>query len=187
MPNIIFLNGATGSGKTALARELQRLLEDPYLHVDVNDIVRLLPERFRPAYAQEDMPAQIEPAVWGFHRCLAAFASAGNHLVVEHALQDIAWLQDCAARLAEFPVLFVGVHCPLEELERREAELGRERGRARREFSRVHAIGLYDLEVDTSVCTPRECALQIQEALHDLAEVGAFQHLAAVLPLPATE
>jgi chloramphenicol 3-O phosphotransferase len=44
---IIFLNGASSSGKTAVARALQHILEEPYLLIGVDDAFRMLPERFR--------------------------------------------------------------------------------------------------------------------------------------------
>jgi chloramphenicol 3-O phosphotransferase len=45
----------------------------------------------------------------------------------------------------------------------------------------VHAHGIYDLEVDTSVLTAMECAEQINERLLNGPPPNAFQHLQAVM------
>jgi chloramphenicol 3-O phosphotransferase len=51
--------------------------------------------------------------------------------------------------LARFDVFFVGVHCPLDELERRQIIRGDRRpGEAQLDFAIVHAHCTYDLEVD---------------------------------------
>ena len=80
-------------------------------------------------------------------------------------------------------MLFVGVLCPLAELERRERGRNRMQGLAKWQFDRVHAHGTYDLQVDTSVSDPIECALQIKEALRDIHSSGAFDRLRAKLEL----
>ena len=56
-------------------------------------------------------------------------------------------------------MIFVGVKCPVEELERRELARGdRHVGFARWQFERVHRFGACDFEIDTSVNTPGACA-----------------------------
>lgn len=50
--------------------------------------------------------------------------------------------------LAKLDVFFVGVHCPLPELERREKERGDRRiGEARTDFETIHEFAEYDFEV----------------------------------------
>ena len=80
-------------------------------------------------------------------------------------------------RSVDCPVLFVGVRCPLEELERRERGRNRDQGLARRQFDIVHAHKVYDVEVDTFTHSPIECALQIKEALLDNRSPRAFTRL----------
>lgn len=58
----------------------------------------------------------------GFHRCVPALAAAGNNLIVEHIVETEAWMSRLLQLLRPFDVFFVGVHCPLPELERREIE-----------------------------------------------------------------
>jgi chloramphenicol 3-O phosphotransferase len=47
-------------------------------------------------------------------------------------------------------------------------------------YDRVHAHGIYDLELDTSKTSPRECALQIKTVLESKVPPGAFGRLAEI-------
>ena len=65
--------------------------------------------------------------------------------------------------------LWVGVHCPVPVAEQRERERGdRTVGTVRGQYAVVHAHRTYDLDVDTSAATPRECAEAILAALESL-------------------
>jgi hypothetical protein len=58
---------------------------------------------------------------------------------------------DLVELLAPLDVFFVGVHCPLPELERRERQRGDRRpGEARRDFHVVHRFTEYDLTIDAT-------------------------------------
>ena len=78
----------------------------------------------------------------GFHNCLPALASAGNNLIVEHIVETAEWMERLLRLLEPFDVYFVGIHCPLEELERREKARGDRRiGEARTDYAIVHTFG----------------------------------------------
>ena len=67
-----------------------------------------------------------------------------------------AGLQDA---LSAANTIWVGVHCPLAIVEQRERARGdRPVGAARGHHGLVHTFKKYDVNVDTSVATPRECA-----------------------------
>ena len=60
-------------------------------------------------------------------------------------------MADLVQLLAPFDVFFVGVHCPLPELERRERHRGDRRiGEARTDFHAVHRFTEYDLDIDAT-------------------------------------
>lgn len=77
-------------------------------------------------------------------------------MVVDHILHDSFTREDCLKVLQGYPTNFVGVHCPLEELERREKIRGdRHIGLAKKQLEFVHEGEVYDIEVNTyleSVC-----------------------------------
>jgi chloramphenicol 3-O phosphotransferase len=77
-------------------------------------------------------------------------------------------------RLAGLSVLFVGVRCPIDVIwERRKATWGQDpnkvdqgvAGSVHLAQQAVHAHGGYDLEVDTSISSPDECAELIRRRL----------------------
>lgn len=94
----------------------------------------------------------------GYYHSVAAFARAGNDLVVDHIFEDQAGFEEFMAALTGIDLFLVGVHCPLEELERRERSRGDRRvGDARKDLETVHTFCDYRVEVDSTL-TPGENA-----------------------------
>lgn len=150
---IILLNGASSSGKSTLAQALQRRLPLPFWHWSIDHLraARVLPQA-RIDSGEFPWSAQREAFFEGFHRSIPALASAGNHLVVEHIVETRAWMDRLLRLLDGHDVFFVGVHCPLPELERRERERGDRRiGDARADFEVTHTFGRYDVECESTV------------------------------------
>jgi chloramphenicol 3-O phosphotransferase len=166
---IIILNGTSSSGKTSIVRALQDRLTEPYLEAGLDKFIWMLPRRYLDRPLWDDVLGLAVTAgaaghwlVAGMHRTMAALSETGIHLIADHVLVEPAWLEDCARLFSDPPALLVGVRCPLEVLEEREqARKDRTLGQARAQFGAVHAHGVYDVEVDTSVSTPEECAEQI--------------------------
>lgn len=153
---IIFLNGASSSGKSSIARALLPILQQPYFHLSVDAFNAM---RDRRTLSNPELASTLERTVLGFHRAVAGMASAGNNVIVDHVLRERSWLVDCLQLFAGGDVVFVAVRCSLPELERREHGRGdRIAGRAANHIDRVHASCLYDLECDTEVNAPSACA-----------------------------
>jgi chloramphenicol 3-O phosphotransferase len=71
-------------------------------------------------------------------------------MIFDHIIETKAWLYDLISMISELDVFFVGLHCSLPELERREIERGnRRKGEARQDFQTVHRITSYDLELNS--------------------------------------
>lgn len=168
---IIFLNGTSSSGKSTVAKALQRLLDSPAMHVEVDTFAHMLPEGF---LETADPPVRKEAAarlISGFHQAVAALAAAGNTIILDHVVPSPKWWQECMTLFAPYTLLTVGVHCPLAELEQREAARGdRQPGLARMQLEHVHQHGPYQVEVDTSHLSPEACAAQIEAALTRLSQ-----------------
>lgn len=148
---IILLNGASSSGKSTLAAALQAKLDEPFWHISIDHLIAagVLPQP-RIDSGEFQWQQMREPFFEGFHRCIPALAQAGNNLIVEHIVETEAWMLRLLALLAGRDVFFVGVHCPLDELERRERARGNRRiGEARADFATTHAFCTYDFEVDS--------------------------------------
>ncbi|KAB1140493.1 AAA family ATPase [Streptomyces luteolifulvus] len=174
---VIFLNGTSSSGKSSIAAELLRILDEPYFHMPVDAFHAM---RSRAEIPPDRLDTVLHRTWQGYHRAVAGMAAAGNNVVMDHVLSAEWRLTDCLSLFVPQDVVFVGVHCPLEELERRERERGdRPSGLAARQLAQVHARGVYDIECDTGSSTPRACAGRIKDFLPARPTPTAFQRLRA--------
>ena len=117
MAQIIFLHGASSSGKSTIAKELQARIEMPFWHISIDHLrdSGVLPlDRFRSGeFAWRDARKAFFD---GFHASLAAYADAGNDLILEHILDTAGWLETLRELFSHHHVFFVDIHCPLETL-----------------------------------------------------------------------
>ncbi|MBO1414983.1 chloramphenicol phosphotransferase CPT [Streptomyces sp. FH025] len=173
--HVIVLNGGSSSGKSSIARRLQELLPEPWLHLGADTMVGALPPRLLgggegiggleggdgtvavgPVFARLD-------AAWTLG--VAAMARAGARIVVDEVfLGGAASQQRWRAALEGLDVLWVGVHCDPAVAAAREAARGdRVAGMASAQARSVHEGVSYDLLVDTSRSSSADCARIIAE------------------------
>ena len=161
--NIILLNGVSSSGKTTIAKELINKLPD-YFHYSIDDFDIVI-EHMEDRDNNRLIPIETE---YFFHRTIAMFSDKGVNLIVDHVIHDRFTREDCKESLTGYPVLFVGVHCPVEELERREKERGDRRiGQAKEQLEFVHREEIYDIEVDTFKDGLEGCIEKILEKVQE--------------------
>jgi chloramphenicol 3-O phosphotransferase len=174
---IVILNGAPRSGKSSIVAALQESGVWMNLGVDVSRATA--PPGLQPGIGlrpgEETHPAApYVPLLYAaLYESVAAHSRLGLNVAVDVGHYDAVILADAMKRLDGLPALFVGVRCPLDVvLERRAAaEPGRyatDAGPARRWEAAVHGGKTYDLELDTSVLSPAECAAAIRAQLRDL-------------------
>lgn len=160
---IILLNGAGSSGKSTVARALQEAIQEPYLHVSLDTFLDMVRREYLekegilfinkplselPALSAETLV--YNQIVSGFHRSIASLAETSNLLIVDHVLTRHASALELLNLLVGFSCLFVGVHCPLEQIKARELTRGdRPIGLAELHLQTVHKFKTYDLEIDT--------------------------------------
>jgi len=148
---IIFLHGASSSGKSTIARALQARIERPFWHVSIDHLRDhgVLPmDRFRNGDFQ--WWENRERVFDGFHAGLGAYADAGNNLILEHILDTPGWIESLRKTFARHDVFYVAVHCALDVLIQREAaRKDRPAGSARRDFESVHIGRRYDVELNS--------------------------------------
>lgn len=126
------------------------MVEHPFWHISIDHLrdSGVLPtERIN---SREFLWSELrKPFFAGFHASLAAYAKAGNNLIVEHILDTPEWVPELKNLLAPFDVFFVGLHCELDELKARELARGdRPDGSAEQDFHTVHFGRVYDVEVN---------------------------------------
>ena len=164
---IVLLNGASSSGKTTLAKALQDRLDTPFLHVSSDQLVAMIPAHREPSGPFAWWTDMRPKFFAGFHRCVPALASAGNDLIVDHTIEFPAWRDELASLLHGFDVFLVGVHCDLDEIDRRERRRGDRtpgEGRTHVEHDGIHTFGPYDLEIDTTTTEPSSLATTVLDA-----------------------
>lgn len=176
---IILLNGASSAGKSTLTRALQQQLEIPFLRFSLDTFM----------FSGEVLPKleKSGPFSWaimrqklfqGYFACLPALAHAGNNLLVDYVLETQDQLDGLVRALGALDVFFVGVHCPLPELERRERARGdRRSGDAKRDFETVHSFCAYDFSVDSTQPADQN-ATEIIAAWNARSHPGVFDVLA---------
>jgi chloramphenicol 3-O phosphotransferase len=198
---IVILNGAPRSGKSSIVAVIQNTFDGPWMNLGVDVFAReVTPKRYRPGMGLRpgEEGHEIAPLVpvfyAAFYDSIAAHSRSGLNVVVDVGHHDAKILADCARRLTGLPVLFVGVRCPIEVvMQRRNAgQVGREGQYAvgskdepfpaavARWQREVHIPGIYDLELDTSVLSPEECAAVIRRRLDDGPAPTAFRRLAEI-------
>jgi chloramphenicol 3-O phosphotransferase len=202
--NIILLNGTSSSGKTAIAKALQEILEGYYIHTGIDHYLERIPEKFH-VISDGKNPSEADGIMWvypeggtrlselrlgpaginlvkGMYHAVAALADEANDLILDDVIFDPRALREAVNVLPAFNTLFVGVRCPLEVAKQREQERGdRTLGLVEAHYDIVHSHGIYDLEIDTSVLTPTECASQIKDRLQNGPPPTAIQKLRDIL------
>jgi chloramphenicol 3-O phosphotransferase len=127
------------------------------------------------------------------YESVAAHARLGLNVVMDVDHHDSysvprRILYDCARRMTGLPVLFVGVHCPIDVIwARRQATWGQKRESvdtgvvAAVEMAQraTHAHGCYDLELDTSLSSTKECVELSARRLPEGPPGSAFPTIAA--------
>ena len=186
MTNIILLNGAGSVGKSSIAKAFQKIAPQPYLHVEMDAFLEMMPEKYLnhpdglsfEQYSEDGQTLTkaksgkiVEQALFGMRTSIAALADAGNNLIVDDVLfgnteeGDAATLSEYQNLLKNHDFCMVGVFASLDVLEERERARGdRLIGLSRWQFERVHVGMPYDLKVHTDEATPDQCAERILQA-----------------------
>ena len=195
--SIILLNGCSSAGKTTLAQAIQEASPQPVQYMALDHFRDGMPGKYRGMNSSPDEPGarglNIIPrdgrtelrfgdvglaVLRGMRRAIAAFAAAGVDVVVDDLLLERDFLLDYLEAFAGLDVVFVSVRCDLATVNLRESSRpGRFPGTAAAHFHRVHEGCVYDVEVDTADCTPREGACDVIAVAQALPRPTAFDRL----------
>lgn len=182
---IIILNGVPRSGKSSIARVIVETFPGDWVNLGVDFWMReKTPKEFlpgiglRPGGERPDLEPFVRQSYAELHEQIAATARQGMNVVADigyHAwyAQPFDPFSDAQERFKGLPMLFVGVKCPIETImaRRNATDSGYAQSSpdnpipepVRRWQDAVHQDRAYDLEVDTSVMSPEECARGILE------------------------
>lgn len=165
---IIFLNGVSSSGKTTLTKVLQSKLTVPFYHICCDDFMNMTPKHI----LNNDFGNQLRITQGIMHETIALFSDKGHNVIVDDVVLDLPqendWLNDYVKMFENYPILFVRVDCPVDELERREIKRGdRHIGQARWQLEHMDNGVTYDIVVNTYENTVEECAERIISLLNN--------------------
>jgi chloramphenicol 3-O phosphotransferase len=203
---IVILNGAPRSGKSSIVTAVQDSFPGVWMNLGVDVFARwATPARYqpgiglRPGGERPEVEALVPALYAALFGSIAAHAGQGLNVVVDVGLHEaysrpLGVLPDAARRLSGLAVLFVGVQCPLDVIMARRdaAQKGREGayvtgarpgespGPVLRWEYEVHRGKRYDLEVDTSLLSPGECADAIRTCLETRGHLAtSFERMAS--------
>lgn len=173
---IVILNGAPRSGKSSIAAVIQQTFEGVWINLGVDRYMAMTPQRYlpgiglRPGGERPDLEPLVVRMYLALYESIAAHSRLGLNVVADVGHHDAyseprGILPECAAILRGLPVLFVGVRCPVEVILERRRDTGWQAGRAEEWDRAVHDPGNYDLELDSSILSPEECAAAIRTRL----------------------
>lgn len=200
---IVVLNGTPRAGKSSIARAIQDGFDGVWMNLGIDTLKKATPERFqpgiglRPGGERPDLEPLVKTLYLAMYGSIAAHSRLGVNVVVDATHHDdysepMGILPACAAVVSDLPVLFVGVRCPLDIImERRIATWGAGYDAdgsvpapVLRWQDAVHRSRRYDLEVDTSLASPMECAALVSDRLATGPPATAFAQLAGSAAQP---
>lgn len=184
---IIYINGPSSSGKTTLAHALQQELDQPFLHIGIDRMIGMMPDKINnweggPASDGFSWKASIDEMGHPIYEIqmgpfakkmsdtlkeiVLTMAKMGHHIIIDDVAFGKKDVDKWRSILSEYKVLWIGIHTPLPLLEERERERGdRILGSARGQFHQVHNEVIYDLNFDTSIDSLAKIAQVIKEKL----------------------
>ncbi|ASP39122.1 chloramphenicol phosphotransferase [Bacterioplanes sanyensis] len=184
---VIILNGASSSGKSSIAKQLQALLPEYYLHLGIDTFIAMMPEKsnqltvadqkadgfyFRTVQQDGDALQRIDSGSYGkqinqaYHESVQQLAHNGLNVIVDDIMNGKVEQDIWQRVLSNIETLFVGIHCETSTLVQRERQRqDRVPGSAREQAGRVHLGVEYDLEISTTTSSPQQCAKLIAQFL----------------------
>lgn len=183
---IIILNGVPRSGKSSIADIIVETFPGEWINLGVDQMAHEIPNEFRPGIGlrpgseRPDLEPVVRQLYSDLHQSIADSSRCGINVVTDvgyHSDYAVPFdpYQEGQRILAGLPVIFVGVRCPIETIMARRNAGGQGYAKGTEEDpipapvqrwqDSVHKDRTYDLEVDTSIMSPEECARLILEAL----------------------
>lgn len=198
MSTIIFLNGCSSSGKTAIAKAIQYLADTPWLLWGIDTFFQSMPSQyvdfgekaneglhFIPDRDEHGPIMRIhigplgEAVVKSIPKVIKTLTDDGHNLIVDEVLFEDFSLKYYVQALSNHTVYFVGIMCDLNVMEEREILRGdRALGLARDQILRVHGpTRFYDLTVDSTHVSPFDCARNVLEFVRQNGNPQGFDKL----------
>lgn len=200
---IIFLNGASSSGKSSIGRALQIIANtENFLLLGIDTFIKMMPfgslgfdhfskEGFFFEYEKNTKLPRIkittgefgDKIVKGSAKTCEILANDGFNLIVDEVLLELKSAKYYVEALKKHRVYFVKVFCELKILQEREMMRGdRAWGLAHEQFYSLHRPEFqYDFEVNSSRATPFEIAEQILTLIKKNSQPIGFNNMEKII------
>ncbi|KAF6577997.1 chloramphenicol phosphotransferase CPT family protein [Paenibacillus sp. EKM211P] len=184
---LIFLNGASSSGKTSISTELINQKEILFYRLSIDDFFNNYYDFINNKFP-DDPPKEIDHQVVSqilhdsifsvYHSTIKLLLELGFNVIADTIIDNDKRFNEFLDQFFDQPTLFIGVICSEEELIKREQTRGdRQIGLAASQFSKIYCFDEYDLEVNTEDMNPIECAEKILSFIKSNKEYSVFKKL----------
>ena len=187
---IIYLNGVSGAGKTTLAKVLQEKLDEPYFMLNWDFFSKCI----SPKKYWDESESEGGNKDWGtevimlMHKTAKVYADIGvntiiDMIIVRHLDETSELYCDyfggIVGLLHEYPLCFVHVFCPFDELCRRKTERGDKYVDKwlPLQIEYFYPKEPYDITVNTFENTTEECADKIITLMNKPEGFTAFKSM----------
>jgi len=185
---VIVLNGPSGSGKSSIQKEFQKLhMPNLWIKVGIDNLFdnvmpEITPENM--SFWQSKNPIrwvetskddaennivtlfvgqQGEKVAYAMNSAIAAYAKNGCNVIVDYIAYKKEWFDDLQEKLKDIKTFYIAVKIPLDVLERREVSRATSpKGHARSHYFTVYGDKKYDLTVNSEKNSAKEIAVQIK-------------------------
>ena len=198
---IILLNGTSSAGKSTIAKALQEVMDEPYLHsgpdhfqlshppgmITITDDPNIESDGWLAVYGDDGLrEVRIGPlgqqVIAGVYQAMAALSDTGLNVIVDSVFAEQWSLEMAASAFHDYPAYFVCIDISLAGAELREQDRGdRGPGNVRYFYDKVYGLNdVYDLRVNADENDAETCARLIKEAV-ETKEPEALRRLRQTL------
>jgi chloramphenicol 3-O phosphotransferase len=177
MSHIIFLNGATSSGKTSLAKQMQINSNEIYVYVSSDQFIGGMPESIKEVHSdQAKLVSIIEGIRDSMYQYIITLCSKGINVIVDSVVLDTD-LVHTARMLLSNRIYLIKVTCKTEVLKDREKNRGDRRiGMAEYQVQLIQNP-IFDFMIETTDKSPNICAIELQKYMDTNNLPTAFERI----------
>lgn len=188
---VIILNGPSGSGKSSIQKEFQKIMmPNLWLKTGIDTLFDapmpdITPENMNYWQSQNlirwvetsqdkngntvitlKIGEQGDKVAYAMNSAIAAYAQNGCNIIVDYIAYKKEWFDDLQNKLKHFNTFYVSVEISLETLEKREEVRGTSpKGHARSHYYTVYGDKRYDLVVNSEKNSAKVIAEQIKQLI----------------------
>jgi len=185
---VIVLNGPSGSGKSSIQKEFQKLMmPNLWIKVGIDNLFDgvmpdITPENMsfwqsaNPIRWVEESQDKVgnkiitllvgqqgEKVAYAMNSAIVAYAQSGCNVIVDYIAYKQEWFEDLQEKLKNIKTYYVAVDIPLDVLEQREESRGTSpKGHARSHYFTVYGDKKYDLRVSSQENSAQEIAQELK-------------------------